>query len=210
MAAFVVLLLPLQASGVRITNRSPRSRAPTLLASKQGMGWADPASALAAAKLAGSQDRLFDRLVREFGGIASVDSFSLGAGSSGTLRGFDAPERRVAWCAAVALREAQYGEEGARAATEAGLPSSTGVGRPGSSLTDISCWLTPSIEVPNLFVRAGIAGGGIALEIDFRPRLNAAYVLAGKEPTSRDEYAQVRRRAGLPGRFASTPPRGRT
>jgi hypothetical protein len=197
----LLLFVALQASTVRITDRrapaarrSPRCGAPALLTGKQGLGWADPASALAAAKLAGSQDRLFDRLVREFGGVASVDSFSLGAGSSATVRGFDAPERWVAWCAAVALRETQYGEQGARA-----VPSSKGIARSGSSLTDISCWLTPSIEVPNLFVRAGIADGGIALEIDFRPRLNAAYALAGREPTRRDEYAQVRGRAGLLG-----------
>jgi hypothetical protein len=211
MAPVVVLLLASSMS--MITHRcapsdrhSPRSGAPALLASKLGMGWADPASALAAAKLAGSQDRLFDRLVHEFGGIASVEPFSLGAGSSATVRGFEAPERRVAWCAALALRESQYGEDGARAATAVGPPSGTGVGCPGSSLTEISCWLTPSIEVPNLFMRAGIASGGIALEIDFRPRLNAAYGLAGQEPTTRDEFAQVRDRPA--GGVASPPPWG--
>lgn len=158
---------------------APRGTA--VLTSKQGLGWADPASALAAAKLATSQDALFSRLVRECGDVADEQSFALGGGSSATVRSFEAAERKVAWCTASALREARYGEEGARA----------GGGKAGSSLTAISCWLTPTIEVPNLFVCAGIADGGVALEIDFRPRLNAAYHLVGKEPSTRDEFAQV-------------------
>jgi len=152
---------------------------PAMLAVKQGLGWTDPASALAAAKLSASQDRLFARLASEFGGVAEADPYSLGGGSSAAVRGFEAPDRKIAWCAAVAVREAGYGEDGAAS------------GQAGSSLTDLSCWCTPAVETPNLYVRAGLTGGRLALEIDFRPRLNAAFQLAGVEPTSRDEFAQV-------------------
>lgn len=122
---------------------------------------------------------LFARIGARLGGDeTAADAFVLRGGATGAVRGLDASSARVPWVSARTLRQ----------------PC-------GAALHDLAGWCAPTADVPNLFVRAGVRAGSLALELDFRPRLNAAYERAGAPPASRDEFAQAALRTEYDERF---------
>ena len=65
----------------------------------------------------------------------------------------------------------------------------------GQSLSALTCWNTPVVEVPHFFSSVGASESGIELTIDFRPRADAGYDTAlpdgsFPEPTDRNMFMQ--------------------
>lgn len=100
-----------------------------------------------------------------------LDSFTTESGLSGTIAGYTSDNKGVAWASDVVVE---------------------GDGEYHSSL---AIWNGPRVEVPHLFLQLDVSErGGVELEVDFRPRLNAGYELVRAdgsfaEPTSRAAFA---------------------
>lgn len=73
--------------------------------------------------------------------------------------------------------------------------------------SSLAAWNAPSTDVPHFWSSVGVRDGEIALELDFRPRLNAAYdAPRGADgeylaPTSRAEFQQSSLRAAYAASF---------
>jgi len=96
------------------------------------------------------------------------------AGVRGSVRSFEAPLAKLAWCSSLSLQAPD------------GCFATFG----------LQAWNAPTTDVPHLHVQAGVSDGGIDLSIDFRPRLNAGYERAGADgafadPQSREEFSQA-------------------
>lgn len=164
----------------------------------------DVLSPLLSAQLLTAHTALFTRVAdalrdgEEAGGERACE-FELGGGATGSMRGFEATERRVAWASSRALRSAA------------------------ACSGELSCWPTPAVEVPALFVRTAYEGEGgetaegqaaapsapalIRLEFDFRPRLDGAWERAGEAPQSREAFSAAALRGEYDALFFTEPVR---
>jgi len=141
-------------------------------------------SSLLASSLRNSIPTQVDRLVSALElQPVGVDEMELPGGARARIRSFENSDSRVAWAAAVEIDGA--GDQFA-----------------GS----LSVWLAPSVDVPHLQISLD-SGDELALEVDFIPRLDAAFDAprdASGEyaaPTSREEFACASRRTAYDAAF---------
>ena len=112
------------------------------------------ASSLLASSLRNSIPTQVDRLVSALElQPVGVDELELPDGARARVRSFENSDSRVAWAAAVEIDGAD------------------------NFAGSLSVWLAPSVDVPHLQISLD-SGDALALELDFIPRLDAAFDLS--------------------------------
>lgn len=114
------------------------------------------------------------------------ETIDLGGGASGTVRGFEAADRAVAWCAATVVD-----------------------GGDGTGSTTVAAWNAPTVDAPHFYARAAVEADAIVVEVDFRSRLDAGYDSAVEasgggaypEPDSRGAFARKALRSEYDGAY---------
>ena len=178
------LFAPALAPGVRVSR--PSARHAPIVALDQ---------ATATAELQKAQAAALNRVVNELG------LFELGPFETplGNTRSF-ANEPPTADSAQLGLEESRRIAQGEVQKTgtkrcEVSWCSALNMVGAGQSLSALTCWNTPVIEVPHLFSSVGATASAIELTIDFRPRADAGYDTAlpdgsFPEPTDRNMFMQ--------------------